>query len=334
MNTKHTLLRSAALAAFATLAASNLALAQTGPDLLLTSFEDGKFTKGSANYIYVFDGETDNDDADAQLSIYSANGMAKLDLDSLARGLDLNRAQPRGGFEYTMIHVDSDDNAIPEQMTDASIGIGLGIGKGERWVAGLSVALGHASTNTFGDGNGWYGKADIAVGYTIDEKQSIGFILDYDGNRTFYPDIPLPGFVYKRTLNDQTKISVGFPYTDLEYKPDDRWTVALRYVIPDSGEATVEFKAAEALRIYASYSSMSEAFHWNELSNDNDRVLFFQSRVELGLRGTYNDSFSFIVAGGYAFGQQFEVGYDSTDTDLLAELSDEPFARVAFQLDF
>lgn len=327
-------LRAAALAVVSTLAAANFARAQTGPDLLLTSFDEGKMSKGYAEWVYVFDGETDNNDADTQLSIYSAQGMMKLDLDALAKGWDLNRAQPRGGFEFTMLHLDTDDASLPEQMTDTSVGIGMGIGKGDKWVAGISAALGHASTNTFGDGNGWYGKADIAVGYTIDDKQSIGFILDYDGNRSFFPDVPLPGFVYKRTLNDQTKLSVGFPFTDLEYKPDDRWTIALRYVIPDSGEATVEYKAAESLRIYGKYSSVTEAFHWNELSNSNDRLLFFQSRVELGLRGTYNDTFSFLVAGGYAFAQQFEVGWDSTDSDKIAELSDEPFARVAFELNF
>lgn len=331
---KNALLRSASIVALTTLAASSVARAQTGPDLLLTSFDEGEFTKGSADWIYVFDGETDNNDQDVQLSIFSAKGMAKLDLDALAQGFNLNRAQPRGGFEFTHITTNSDDTALPDQMTDMSIGLGLGIGKGEKWVAGISAALGYASTNVFGDGDGWYGKADIAVGYTIDDKQSIGVILDYDGNRTFYPDIPLPGFVYKRTLNDQTKISLGFPYTDLEYKPDDRWTIALRYVIPDSGEASVEYKISEPLRVYASYSSISKAFKWNELANSNDRVLFFQSRVELGLRGTYNDSFSFIVAGGYAFGQQFEVGWDSTDSEELAELSDEPFARVGFELSF
>ncbi len=327
-------LRTLTLAAAATLAASQFAAAQTGPDLLLGGFDENRNFKTDGSLVYVFDGHTDNNDSDIQLSILNAEGMMKLDLDNLAKGWNLNRAQPRAGFEFTYLNIDSNDPALPDQFSDTSFGIGMGIGQGGKWVAGLSVALGHASANAFGDGNGWYGKADIAVGYTIDENQSIGFILDYDGNRTAFPDVPLPGFVYKRKLSDQLKLSVGFPYTDLEYKPDDKWTISLRYVLPSSGEATVEYKAAEALRIYGSVSSQSEAFHWNQLANNHDRVLFFQTRAEVGLRGTYNDQFSFMVAGGYAFAQSFEVGWDSRDTDKIAELSDEPYARIGFELNF
>lgn len=334
MNARTIALRTFAIAGVATLATSQLALAQTGPDLLLGSFDEGRVAKLKADAIYVFDGETDNNDADTQLSIYNASGLFKLDLDSFAKDMNLNRAQPRGGFEFTMLDLDTDDSALPGQFTDMSIGAGMGIGKGSKWVAGISVALGFASANAFGDGNGWYGKADLAVGYTFNDKESLGFILDYDGNRTFLPDVPLPGFVYKRTLNDQTKISVGFPFTDLEYKPDDNWTIALRYVIPDGGEASVEYKITEPVRVYALLSSQNEAFHWDELADADDRVLFFQRRVELGVRGTYNDQFSFFLAGGYAFSQQFEVGWDSRDTDEIAELSDEPYARVGFELNF
>lgn len=326
--------RTAALAAVAALALSSAARAQTGPDLLLTSFKENRNYLGRVDAIYVFDGHSDNDDADTQLSIFNASGMMKLDLDQLAQGLNLNRAQPRGGFDFTTLNIRSDDPALPDHFTDASLGIGLGIGKGEKWVAGISFAIGHASSNTFGDGNGWYGKADIAVGYIIDDVQSIGFVLDYDGNRTIYPDIPLPGFVYKRRITEELNLSVGFPYTDLEWKPDDRWTIALRYVIPDGGEASVEYKLVEAVRLYASFSTQNEAFHSNELDDADDRVLFSQRRVEIGLRATYSDQFRFFVAGGYAFGQEFEVGWDSRDTEELAELSDEPYARIGLELNF
>lgn len=326
--------RAACLAVSATLALAGIASAQTGPDLLLKSFDENRNYVGRADLIYGFDGHTDNDDSDVQLSVINASGMMKLDLDSVAKGLSLNRAQPRGGFDFTTLNIRSDDPALPDHFTDVSLGMGLGIGKGEKWVAGVSFAIGHASSNTFGDGNGWYGKADIAIGYTFDEVQSLGIILDYDGNRSVYPDIPLPGFVYKRKITEELNLSLGFPYTDLEWKPDDRWTIALRYVIPDGGEASVEYKLVEAVRLYASFSNQNEAFHSNELEDEDDRVLFSQRRIEVGLRGTYNDQFSFFVAGGYAFGQEFEVGWDRRDTEELAELSDEPYARIGVELNF
>ena len=83
---------------------------------------------GRADLIYGFDGHSDNDDADTQLSIINASGMMKLDLDGVAQGLNLNRAQPRGGFDFTTLNIRSDDPALPDHFTDVSLGVGLGIG--------------------------------------------------------------------------------------------------------------------------------------------------------------------------------------------------------------
>lgn len=313
---------------------ASFASAQTGADLLLGNFDEGTNAVARGDAYFLNKGGTDTGGA-VKLDIYNAFGRAKLDLDSVVPGI--NRTQPRAGFEFTHIHTGSSNPGLADQYTDVSVGLGVGIAKTDRWLAGISFGVGYAAANTFGDANGYYGRADLAVGYTINEKEKIGFVLDYDGNRTFLPDVPLPGFVYSRVLSDEVTIKVGFPYTDLEYKPSEKVTINLRYVIPDGGEADVEYAITPAFRVYGGFSQQNEAFHDNRLADSSDRVLFRQSRVEVGLRGrqeTFGKDLSFTVAGGYAFSTEFESGWDSRDTDHIADPSDEPYLRVAFEVKF
>lgn len=313
---------------------ASLASAQTGADLLLGNFDEGTnaFVRGDA---YFLNSGRTNHDAGAKLDLYNAQGRFKLDLDTLIPGV--NRTQPRAGYEFTHISTGSNDPALPDQLTDVSVAVGLGIAKSDKWIAGVSFGVGYAGANTFGDGNAYYGKADLAIGYTINEKERFGVVLDYDGNRTFLPDVPLPGFVYSRIVSDEITIKVGFPYTELEYRPSEKVTINLRYVIPDGGEADVEYAVTPEFRVYGGFSQQNEAFHDNRFDDPSDRILFRQSRVELGLRGrkeTFGKDLSFTVAGGYAFSTEFETGWDSRDTENLADISDEPYLRVGFELKF
>ena len=61
---------------------------------------------------------------------------------------------------------------------------------------------------------------------------------------------------------------------------------------------------------------------------------FQQRRAEVGLRWEPRKDFLFSVAGGYAFGQEFSTGFDARDTDLVADVSDEPYLRFGVDIRF
>jgi len=325
--------RMAAAAALALLFAT-AARAQTGPELLLSTFAEGKNANVEADAVLLREGESDNGGEDFGLQIYNARGRFKLDLDRVVPGI--NRAQPRGGFDYTYLHVDDDAEVVPDDLTDASVAFGMGVFAQGDWVAGITVGVGHASSDSFDDANGWYYKADLAIGYTIDEARGEGFglVINYDGNRTFLPDVPLPGFLYRRRLNDQFRIGLGFPFSEVIYEPDEKFNFRLRYNIPDRFEAEAAYKFTDSLGVFAQYRGISEAFHSDALDDPDDRILFQQQRVEAGVRGGFRDTFNVVAAVGYAFDQQFEVGFDTRDADEIAEPSDEPYVRFAIEARF
>jgi hypothetical protein len=308
------------------------ASAQTGPGLLIAPFEPDKNYELNGSAVLLDRGESDNGGGDFQLFVYDAWGRMRLDLDEFLPGVD--RAQPRAGFEVTFLDVDDDAGVVPANLVDASVGLGIGVLSEGSWIAGLTVGVGYAGAGAFGDGDAWYGKADLVVGYQIDDEQQVGVVINYDGNRSFMPDVPLPGVIYRRRVDSRFDIGVGFPFSDITWRPVGPLTLKLTYFIPEDLSFEAEYKIGDSFAVFAGFLSRNEAFHSNDLDNNLDRILFQQTRAELGVRGTINETVSLSLAGGFAFNQQFDVGFDTRNADELAEISDEPYVRLAVEARF
>ena len=311
--------------------ASSAALAQTGPELLLKPWPKEQLIEVRGDAVLLDQG-TDRDGSDFQIGFYETEGRARVWPDQ--------RADPRFGYNVTYIDVDSETGVIPSNLVDTSVAIGFGILDYDGWLGGLTIGIGYAGAGAFDDGNAWYGKADFLIGRKLDETSSIGFVLDYDGNRTIYPDIPLPGFLYTKQFDPTLELGLGFPFSSIRWKPDpvntfDRQlTIEARYQIPDAFDARVDYELLKNFGLFASYAIRQEAFHWDDLANSDRRLLFQQRRVEGGVIWRIFDDAALTVAGGYAFDQEFNVGWDTRDQDRIARPSDEPYLRVGFELRF
>jgi hypothetical protein len=63
-------------------------------------------------------------------------------------------------------------------------------------------------------------------------------------------------------------------------------------------------------------------------------LLFQQRRAEGGVIWRPNDEIALTVAAGYAFDQEFNIGWDTRNQDRVAKPSDEPYLRVGFEVRF
>jgi len=306
--------------------------AQTGPRLLLEPLPEPENYRLNIDVAQFGDTDIDRSPNDVGMTIYEASGRARFRLGAITEGIQ--KAQPRVGFDLFVLDLSNDDALLPGQFNDASVGVSLGILNDDKWVAGIALGVGFASVNGFHDGNGLYGKADLAVGYTIDEKQTVGLVLNYDGNRSILPDVPLPGFQYTNRYSDELTFSIGFPFSSVRYKPDGKWTFDVTFAIPDNFNGTVDYAINETFGVFAGLSSKNKSFHWDELQDNTDRIFFSQNRAELGVRGTIDERFSFVAAGGVAFGQEFEVGFDTRESRKIAELDSSFFGRLGLEFRF
>lgn len=312
----------AAPAAVSLLGIALSASAQTGPDLLIRPFPTDRTVEADASALYLFDANTSNADADFSMTTLDVKGRFRLLQESAAR--------PVGGFAATQLLIDTDDSALPENLGDYSLGAGTGLFSQSGWVGGFTFALGHASDSPFADGNAWYGKATLVVGkQDLWDGWGLGLAIEYNGNRTFRPDLPLPGFVLSKRFDQiDSVITIGIPVTGIRWTPSDQWEVILNYVFPDFVDARVTFFPTETVGIYGSVGQQTYAFWSDALADGNDRVFYRQRTAEVGIEWRPTDNVAVVLSGGYAFSQEITSGWDREDDVLIADVDDAPYARL------
>jgi hypothetical protein len=311
---------------------ASTAPAQTGSELALKPFEAKLALDGSGD-VFAYDRGRDNKSGESlRLFIVESDGRFRLKPGDVA--------SPRFGYDFTYINVDTHVPGIPRQLFDQSIGIATPIGIYENWIFGVSLGIGYAGPTPFGDGDAWYGLASIAVFKKFNEKTALAVGIDYNGNRTYAPDIPLPGFAYIAQLSPELELTVGLPITAINWQPMERVRVQVSYELVDNIEARVGYEFVKGVEAFLLLARRSEGFFIDGLSSGNERLLFEQRRAELGLTWRTRDSgvgeqdLEFTAAIGYAWSGEFSTGFDQRDSDLLADVTDEPYVRLGLQLRF
>jgi hypothetical protein len=308
------------------------ARAQTGPELTLKPFDEKLALDGNGD-AYIYDRGHDTKSGESlQMYIFDSEGRFRLKPGDVA--------SPRVGYDFTYFNVDTDVPGIPRQLFDQSIGFATPIGIYENWIFGVSLGVGYAGPTPFGDGDAWYGLASIAVFKKFDQKSALAIGIDYNGNRTYAPDIPLPGFAYIAQLSPELELTVGVPVTAVNWQPMERVRVQLSWELVDNIESRIGYEFLKGVEVYGALGRRSDGFFIDGLSSGNERLLFEQRRAEVGLTWRTKDSgvgeqdIEFTAAIGYAWSGEFSTGFDQRDSDLVADVSDEPYLRLGLQLRF
>ncbi|QOV92217.1 hypothetical protein [Humisphaera borealis] len=314
------------------IAGSANTLAQTGPELLLAPFP--KELKLDAN-AYVGFRDTGHDkatDADFRLDIFETQGRFRLNPGDVA--------SPRIGYSFSYLNIDSSIAGMPEHLVNQSIGFAMPIAQQDGWIVGFSVAAGYAGDSFFGDGDAFYGKAAIGVFKQLSPTDTIAIAIDYNGNRTFRPDLPLPGFAYIKRVDERLLLTLGIPVTSIEWQPIDKLRVQFGYLLVDNVTARVGYEVFSGFEVFGLAAQRSGAFFLDGLDGNKERLLLQERNAEIGV--TYHRKSSHIdepdieltAAIGYSWNTEFSTGWDQSDSELLADVSDEPYIRFALDVRF
>jgi hypothetical protein len=304
-----------------------LSFAQTGSTLMLKPWAPEKLAEANVSGIFEGSGHTDNNSSDFQLSMYESSGRVRLFPGQVA--------SPRFGYDFLALNIDSDDPGLPDQLYDQSASAGVFVWQHSGWVAGVTVGVGYAGNTPFGDGNGWYYLASVGLGKEIDKAHEsvLAFVLDYDGNRTLYRDIPLPGLIYTYRLDPTIRLTLGAPVTGVLWTPIDKLTIEANYTLTDRFDASITYDITKRFAVFSRFDTRQEAF-WMESLGSRDRLFFQQRRIEAGVKVSPLEQFTIVAAGGYAFGQEFSAGWDTYNSERVADVSDEFYFRVGVELQF
>jgi hypothetical protein len=303
------------------------ACAQTGPSLLVEPFPKEQFIDTRAGWLHQDAGHVKGSDEGARLSFYELTGRVRLFPGSLT--------SPRVGWELLAIDVDlgAGSTLLPGQLLDQSVGAAFPVAKAGDWIFAAALGVGYAGASPFGEGNSLYGKATAVALRQFSDKDALVLVLDYDGNRTFLPDVPLPGIEYTRRVSPTLFYVVGVPVSSVTWKPAEKLSLEAGWHPVEAFHAAAGYEFAPHWVAFGSLDYHASAFFLRELKG-NDRLLFQQRRAELGVKWSPRESFGFTAALGYTWGQEFSTGFDSRRTDEVADLSDEPYVRVGLEVKF
>jgi hypothetical protein len=297
-------------------------LAQTGADLLIRPWsDDAKTVESRADALFLGDSHVKESGEDFSLARYEAEGRFRI--------IPGEVKSPRVGFDYKLLDMGSGISGVPDQLVDASVALGAGVLKQSGWIVAVKGGVGYAGSSPFSDGNAFYGLFDFVIGYEFDETSQFGFVLDYDGNRSNYRDVPIPGFAY-RFWNERygAQIAIGFPYSSIEIKPTSKWSIEAVYSVPDDLRLSTSYELIPHWSLFGSVSRTIDTFYLNTTEDVTDRLFFQQRRIEIGVQYSPYPMLEFRLAGGYAWDQEFSTGFSASNTDLVADVSDAPYVHI------
>lgn len=302
----------------------HVTFAQTGPDLLVKPWDDGQYVDTSTDGLLEADAHSDGP-ADVRMSLYHSMGRYRI--------LPFNVATPRLGYELEEYDIETADRGLPRHLVEGSIGFAQPLAEVNNWFVAVTGAIGYAGTSPFSDPRAVYTSDNIIVGRQFTHDQALIFALNYNGNRTFLPDCPVPGFAYANRWTPQLTYVVGLPYSSITYEPITGLQIEGGFTLLTTLEANVGYAFTKQWSLFAQYTDELSPFHLDN-SNPDSRLFFHTHEAEVGIRWSPKKLIRLSVSGGWAFMQEFTDGFDSRKLIPVRHLGDSPFARVRLDIGF
>lgn len=323
--------RWALLLAFVTapvLALPTTVAAQTGPGLLLQPWDEPTHMEHDVTMRRFGPADVRHGDDDVRLGRFHARGRFRTNPEP-----ETGENDWRLGYRAMYWDLRSDDPVLPNRLADFSVAGGwsrqLAVGRS----VGATAGVGYAGVRPFTEDEAVHGKGDLIFRQALDERSMLTFTLNYDGNRTLWPDIPLPLLSYSRRVTDELTVTLGAPTLAVNWRPHERWVIRGGYLPPWTGTGRVEYHFHDAWRAFVAFENDYHGFASGD-DNRNRRLFFQQRRLETGVRYEPHRQWHLTLAGGYAFGQRLERGWDARRTTTVRRFDDAPYIRTVLGVNF
>ena len=306
------------------------ATAQTGAELMLKPFAEGKTVELGAEAMLINNGAIKTVGG-GDMDIYDAWGRWRV------TGEDQRNVTVGFTVTYLDLEVPAAAAAVVgatiDRLVDQNVAVGFAVGEVMGWQLDAVAGIGHTGDTAYSDAQALYGMGDLIFSKQLDETSSMQLFVNYDGNRTVFPDVPLPGIAYNKRLSDELSYTVGLPFNRLTWTPIENLAINIDYGVPASFRARADLTVYENVIVFGLAANRSDAF---VLDGDvsNRRIIFEQYRAEGGIRWEPCADFGVEVAGGYAFEQRFRRGFDTRSDNTIAALTDEPYIKIAANVSF
>jgi hypothetical protein len=300
--------------------------AQTDPTLLVKPWQTGQAFDASVDAVIESSAPSrENHQNSIGLSSYQSTGRWRV--------LPDQKATPRLGYDVTYFNIAGGDPALPHHLWEGTVGFAQPVAEINNWFVVLNGAVGYAGESPFSDPHAVFFTGNVIVGREFSKDRALVVALNYDGNRTFLPDVPIPGFAFADRYNEHLTYVIGLPLNSITYEPVSGLQVDVGWELLETFSGRVGWEFKKHYLVYTSYTDRLTPFHLSNLPED--RRLFLQEhRAEVGFRWNPTELIRLSVGGGWAFGQEFSTGFDLRGTNPVRHLRDGPYGKVLLEIGF
>jgi hypothetical protein len=303
----------------------SIARGQTSAALLIKPWDASGLVEEETTGLLINEGHVHTTGNSFQLSVLESKGRVRL--------LPGHEASPRFGYDVTLLNAHTSQPGFHSQLLDASFAAGAFVGIYNGWVFGFTLGVGYAGNSPFAVGRGWYGHEDFVVAKKFNEQDSVGIGIDYDGHRSYMPDVPLPGIGWSHTFDPHWNLVIGEPLSSITWTPTSDWRIYADYLLLTDFDLDVGYQFIKHWTVFGGFQTRRDQFYITEL-HGHTRLLYGQKRLEGGIRFEPTPSFNFTVALGYALSTDFRKGWDYRKTQPFLYATDEPYVRVGLEMKF
>ena len=266
-------------------------------------------------------GHVNGDDSDSQVFGWDSFGRIRFDPD--------DQQGPFVAYHLLTLGLGTDTPAFKTQMDEMSGVLGFHLGDVAGWDMGVTVGGGYSSTHPFVNESGVYQIGHLTAQKPIDANDSFLLAVDYEGNSSLLPDVPLPGFAFQHR-GEVCTFMVGYPTSYFAWMPKWNVKIAALYEAPYTADIDLDYRMNKNYGFYSDVGNFFQGF----VRSDSDiyhRQFFQMTRVELGLRCNFDPYWDAAIGIGYAFDQNVSNGYDIRDMRGVGHISNEPYLAFIFR---
>ncbi len=293
------------------------AVAQTAPSMLIQPWPDKPILAQTFDLpVYITDGHVKGDDSDIQTFFWDSYGRVKFDRQDQDPTFSV-------GYRFYSLSVDADRPDLDSSYNDLAL---VGAWNGEKvdgWRPGVIVGAGSSNDDHWREGDAIYGVAAFNLSRQLSEHEALHVGVSFDGNRTVWPDIPLPYVSYVNAADPNFIYVLGVPQSSLIWRPNDTLELQLDYLFPSQFSGSVSAALCDNWAVFASYERQIHAFHEHDATRDGQRLFYSLEMVMAGLEWKETWLGDVRFGAGYAFNQQFDRGWDMRETRGAADASDQ-----------
>jgi hypothetical protein len=291
--------------------------AQSDPSILSRPWgESSRYAETEDKLFFINGSHARGTSSDLDVFLWDSQGRIKFD------SQDQN---PRFvlGYHVLTIGTDTPLTAIPTALNDVSIVGAIQLGElVSGWQFSLTGGMGSANDDHWENSDSFYGIGAIEASHKLSQEQSLVIGFSYNGNRTIFPDVPLPYGMYTSRVSPTLTYSIGVPVSMVIWEPipDQPLILKFTYFVPSNVAIEADYKINEQLGVFAEFSREINGFYLD--GTDNTRLFYDITRIVTGVRANLMPLLELRAGVGWAFDQEFSRGFDVRSTTTVAKPTD------------